>query len=292
LTDGYHLAEHKCPQHILVEEELAATHAFELMAALIRVLGIRCWIVRDAGSAHKKPPHCDLGSIPSQATVQDIEAILDARSTIDKRFEESGAASPTYDRFHTDSLILIGASTGGVDALLQILSGFSTRSPPTLIVQHTGGRFTDSLIRLLNGVTAAQVRAAIPDERPMPGHVYLAPNDETHLCLAGKSTPRITLPREGLLTGHRPSIDALFRSAKPFAPRVAAALLTGMGQDGARGLLTLRQAGAQTFGQDRSTSVVYGMPRVAMEMGGVGQQLPIGEIGTALLSACAAKVRA
>ena len=95
-----------------------------------------------------------------------------------------------------------------------------------------------------------------------------------------------------LISGHRPSIDALFSSAIGYDPHVVAALLTGMGRDGAQGLLALRHAGAVTLGQDEATSVVYGMPRMAMEMGAVTQQLPIQKIGPALLQACHAKARA
>lgn len=292
LTDGYNLAEHECPRHILIEDQLAETHGFELMAALIKILGIRCWIVQSNDRSPIPSNDTALGSISSQACADDIFAILNAGTTKSGPPDQEHLTASQHTTYRRDSLILLGASTGGVDALVKILSVFSSQTPPALIVQHTGGKFTNSLIRLLDSVTKARVRSAIENEKPVPGHVYLAAGDEMHLCLSGKTTPRISLRREGLVSGHRPSVDALFRSARPFAPRIAAALLTGMGQDGARGLLALREAGAQTFGQDRASSVVYGMPRVAMEIGAVGKQLPIGAIGPALLSACAAKVRA
>ncbi len=183
------------------------------------------------------------------------------------------------------NFILVGSSTGGVDALIQILRHFGPDCPPTLIVQHTGSQFAQSLIRLLDSATRAKVVAAQDGALLERGVVYLSPSTEQHLCLADNLPQRIALSQAPPRTSHRPSVDALFESAVPHAANATAAILTGMGKDGAHGLLALRKAGAQTVGQDEGTSIVYGMPRVAQALGGVARALPITEIGPALLRA-------
>jgi two-component system chemotaxis response regulator CheB len=193
--------------------------------------------------------------------------------------------------FDPRRIVLIGASTGGVDALTKVVRHFSDQCPPTLIVQHTGSSFTKSLIRLINGATDALVEEAAHGTALCPGHIYLPPDDQTHLCLSASGTICLDLMKGDLVSGHRPSIDALFNSARPYARHVSAALLTGMGRDGASGLTELRKSGAHTIGQDEKTSVVYGMPRIAHELGGVIEQLPIDKIGPALLRSSSRNVR-
>ena len=183
------------------------------------------------------------------------------------------------------SIILLGASTGGVDALLQIICHFSQDCPPTLIVQHTGDQFTKSLVRLFDASSNARVMAADDGMLLETGHIYLSPGAHVHLCLAASAQLRVKLCPSAARLGHRPSVDALFDSAVPHARNVTAAILTGMGKDGANGLAALRRAGARTFGQDRATSVVYGMPRAALAIGAIERELPIAKIGWALLDA-------
>jgi two-component system, chemotaxis family, protein-glutamate methylesterase/glutaminase len=119
------------------------------------------------------------------------------------------------------------------------------------------------------------------------GRVCLAAGSGGHMRLTGGHSLRISLLPGPAVSGHTPSVDELFRSAVPIAGRVVAALLTGMGRDGADGLLALRQQGATTIGQDEATSVVYGMPRAAQEIGAVQRQLPLNQIGAGLLRLCA-----
>lgn len=188
--------------------------------------------------------------------------------------------------FDGQRLLLIGASTGGVEALTQVLSNFPADCPPTLIVQHTGGGFTKGLTRLLDRGCAAHVMEAREGHVPRPGEVLMPPGNAAHLEIVPARGGAVHLRHGPPVSGHRPSVDALFLSALPWAGRITAAILTGMGRDGAEGLLALRQAGAETFGQDSETSVVYGMPRVAFELGGVGQQLPLAAIGPALMASC------
>lgn len=182
-------------------------------------------------------------------------------------------------------LVAIGASTGGVDALRQVLTAFPAGCPPTLVVQHMRARFIEGFVERLDRVCAPTVRPATSDARLQRGTVYVATGDEEHLVVAGLTQPRCMLVEKGLVSGHRPSVDALFHSLKPFATQVVGVLLTGMGRDGAEGLLGLRQGGARTICQDRETSVVHGMPGAAVDLGAAEVQLPLNRIAPAILKA-------
>lgn len=184
-------------------------------------------------------------------------------------------------------VVAIGSSTGGVEALISVLSAFPANCPPTVIVQHMPGTFTRSFAERLNKVCAANVAEA---EEGMPlaaGHIYLAPGGESHLQVVGASQRRCRLVVEPAVNGHRPSVDVLFESvARTTGGAAVGVILTGMGRDGAQGLLSLRRAGASTIGQNEATSVVYGMPRVAFEVGAVEQQLPLERIGAEIVNQC------
>lgn len=178
--------------------------------------------------------------------------------------------------------ILIGASTGGVEALETVLGSFPANAPPTLITQHMPAPFLASFAARLNATVAPQVRIAAEGDRPAPGEVYIAPGGETHLVIApdGETLHLLAAPKR---SGHRPSVDEMFASAVPFADRMVAALLTGMGRDGAEQLKALRDNGAVCLGQDKGSSVVYGMPRIARELDAVERELPLQEIALELL---------
>ncbi len=179
---------------------------------------------------------------------------------------------------------MIGASTGGIDALIRVLQDFSKACPPTLIVQHTKEGFSESLSQVLNTNVPPTVKEADAFTTLVPGTVYIAPGASTHLVLDKTSHLRARLHSAPPSCGHRPSVDALFRSGVGHAKCISAAILTGMGRDGAEALLELRLAGARTIGQDKKTSTVYGMPRVAADIGALDMQLPIDKIGQALLA--------
>lgn len=187
------------------------------------------------------------------------------------------------------SMIAIGASTGGVEALIELLSGFPANCPPTMIVQHMPATFTPSFAARLNRLCAPSVEEARPGAVLAAGKIYLAPGGERHMELAGSVDRRHCRLVEGdKVNGHRPSVDRLFHSVARLAGRDAtAAILTGMGCDGAEGMKAMRTAGAMTFGQDKATSVVYGMPAMAWQMGGVAEQLPLRRIAARLLAECA-----
>lgn len=189
-----------------------------------------------------------------------------------------------------ERIVLIGASTGGIDALLTVLAAYPADGPPTAIVQHTGQGYSDSLVRVLSRGCAAKVVAAQDGMVLDRGMVCVAAGTIGHLRLIPGDRLRCSLAAGPVISGHVPSVDALFRSALPVATRVIAVLLTGMGSDGAAGMLELSRAGSMTIGQDEGTSVVYGMPRVAFNLGAVRRQLPLPVIGATIMGLCAPRV--
>jgi two-component system chemotaxis response regulator CheB len=187
-------------------------------------------------------------------------------------------------------IVAIGSSTGGVEALINVLQKFPANCPPTVITQHMPPTFTRSFAERLNRLCAPVVQEATDGARLEIGKIYLAPGGERHLRVANASAPHCRLVDGGPVNGHRPSVDVLFDSVAELAGRNAVGvILTGMGRDGAAGLLKMRHAGARTIGQNEKTCVVYGMPRVAHELGAVEQQFPLNAIGEEILKATAAR---
>ena len=209
-----------------------------------------------------------------------------ARSRVRAR-EAVEAPRPRTDyRPRADHVLAIGASTGGVEALITILSAFPANCPATVITQHMPATFTPSFAARLDKMSAATVSEAVDGAPLMPGHIYLAPGGVAHLEVSG-TTPRCRLSQGDTVSGHRPSVDVLFRSIARLRKPMTGVILTGMGRDGAQGLLEMRNAGAHTLGQDEASSVVYGMPRVAHEIGAVERQLPLNRLSSAILDLCA-----
>lgn len=189
----------------------------------------------------------------------------------------------------TEKIIAVGASTGGVEALKILLMGLPADCPSILITQHMPPRFTAAFAERLNRECAMTISEAVNDEPIEPGHVYIAPGSH-HLELARHSGRYICqISDDAPVSGHRPSVDVLFRSvAKVAGKKAVGVILTGMGKDGAEGLLELRTAGATTLGQDEHSSLIYGMPRAAFERGGVMRQFPLTQMADAILDACEA----
>ena len=177
-------------------------------------------------------------------------------------------------------LIAIGSSTGGVEALQVLLGGFPADCPPTLVVQHISSRFAPAVARTLDQSCPPRILIAEPDMPLRDGHVYIAPGDDRHLTVAGATGILHQRLRRGEpVSGHLPSVDVLFRSvADIIGAQAVGILLTGMGSDGAEGLLALAQAGARTIAQDEATCTVFGMPRAAIALGAAGVVAPIGTI--------------
>lgn len=186
-----------------------------------------------------------------------------------------------------DRILGIGASTGGVDALLRVLSEFPANCPPTVVTQHMSPGFTARFAHRLDAHCAAEVREAWSGAPLAPGRVYLAPG-HAHLEVAGRARLVCRLNEGALESGHRPSCDVMFTSLARLGAAAVGVILTGMGRDGAVGLLKLRAAGGSTIGQDEATSLVYGMPRVAWEAGAIERQIGLAAIPAAALALCAA----
>ncbi|MBI1390639.1 MAG: chemotaxis-specific protein-glutamate methyltransferase CheB [bacterium] len=190
---------------------------------------------------------------------------------------------PSHSSAHTPTtpLIVLGASTGGPRALASVLSALTGDTPAAVVmVQHVDPQFAGGLADWLGNQSAMMVRCAIEDQVIEPGCAYLAARSE-HLVIGPDL--RLHYQREPVDAPYRPSVDIFFYSAAQRWPSPgAAALLSGMGKDGAKGLLALKQAGWKTITQDAETSVVYGMPKAAVELGGSGLSLPVDEIGAAL----------
>jgi two-component system, chemotaxis family, protein-glutamate methylesterase/glutaminase len=188
-------------------------------------------------------------------------------------------------------IVAIGASTGGVDALFSVLSAFPANCPPTVVTQHMPATFTGSFAQRLDQNCAPRISEACDGAPLQPGHVYIAPGGVAHLEIGGSHNLTCRLTEGPLTSGHRPSVDVLFRSAARLGPQAVGVILTGMGRDGAEGLLEMRHGGASTIGQDKETSLVYGMPRAAAECGAVERQLPLAAIPAAILESCQAERR-
>lgn len=187
----------------------------------------------------------------------------------------------------TEKIIAIGASTGGVEALIALLSAMPADSPAILVTQHMPAHFTATFAKRLNRMCAIEVSEAHDGARVLPGHAYLAPGDQ-HLKLERSGANYICrVEGRDRVSGHCPSVDVLFHSVAISAgSNAVGVILTGMGKDGAAGLLFMRNAGANTLGQDEASCVVYGMPRVAMEYGGVEAQVPLDHIAGTILDLC------
>ncbi|MFY8031734.1 MAG: protein-glutamate methylesterase/protein-glutamine glutaminase [Devosia sp.] len=184
------------------------------------------------------------------------------------------------------SLIAIGASTGGVEAIRVVLSTMPLDCPPIVIAQHMPEGFTSRFAQRLNDTIELKVLEAEDRMVLENGHVYVAKGDY-HLRVERSSGQlKCRLTQDELTSGHRPSVDVLFESvAKQVGPMAVGAILTGMGKDGARGLKMMREAGAYTVGQSQSSALVYGMPRVAFEIGAVIEQAPVEQITARLANA-------
>lgn len=202
-----------------------------------------------------------------------------------KRAAETARAAPGRRHLRTtDRLIGIGASTGGTEAIRELLCALPPDAPGVVIAQHIPPAFSGPFARRVDKLAAITVKEAEDAETVLPGHAYVAPGGR-HLRVArsgGRYVLRIG--DDEPVNHHRPSVDVLFASlADAAGPNAVAALLTGMGTDGARGLLALRDAGARTFAQDQTTSVVWGMPGEAMRIEAAEQAVPLPELAGILL---------
>ena len=187
-------------------------------------------------------------------------------------------------------VVAVGSSTGGVEALIQLLSGLPANCSPMVITQHMPATFTRRFAERLDRLCAPSVAEATDGAPLVAGQVYLAPGGDRHLRLDSRDRHCCRLVEGPAVNGHVPSVEVLFQSVAAVAgKRSVGVILTGMGRDGAAGLLAMRQAGARTLGQDEATAVVYGMPKVAFEIGAVERQLPLSRLAAEILNLTRAK---
>lgn len=182
-------------------------------------------------------------------------------------------------------IIAIGASTGGTEAISEVLQRFGADAPGTVIVQHMPPGFTDMYAKRLDGQCKVQVKEARTGDRVVPGQVLLAPGDKQMRVIVNNGEYQVECRSGPKVSGHCPSVDVLFESvARAAGDSAIGVLLTGMGGDGAKGLLSMRKSGAKTIGQDENSCVVYGMPKVAYELGAVQYQLPLENVAAKIYS--------
>lgn len=236
---------------------------------------------------------------PTDITEQDFPLL---KSQLITKIKAAAQAAVTAGRVHTPAaapeapakparapchrLIAIGASTGGVEAIRHVMGALPRHCPPVVITQHMPAAFTASFAHRLNDLGTLKVKEAADGDTLQRGHAYVAPGG-LHLQIKPKGAGFLCRVGDGeLVSGHKPSVDVMFASvAEAAGPDAVGVILTGMGRDGASGLLKMRQAGARTFGQDPASCVVYGMPKVAFETGGVEKQIPLARMAQAILDA-------
>jgi len=211
-----------------------------------------------------------------------------SKARIRAKTQPAGAASTTAAQVQapirvnfasSEKLIIVGASTGGTEAIKEFLIQMPPDCPGILIVQHMPEGFTRSFAQRLDSLCAISVKEAAHGDRVLPGHAYIAPG-HSHLLLARSGANYVAhLEQTPPVNRHRPSVDVLFRSAAQHAGKNAVGvILTGMGKDGALGMLEMKDAGAHNFAQNEATCVVYGMPREAVHVGAVHEVGALGDL--------------
>ncbi|SRR6266581_599650 len=227
----------------------------------------------------------------SELIAEKIRAAAKARLPPRQRPEVAKAAAPTplpalrNPLTSSEKLFIIGASTGGTEAIKAILMRMPSDCPGILIAQHMPEGFTRTFAQRLDGLCKISVNEAAGDERIMPGHAYIAPG-HSHLTLARSGANYVThLDQTPPVNRHRPSVDVLFRSAAACAGKNAVGvILTGMGKDGAQGMLDMHRAGAYNLAQDEASCVVFGMPREAIAIGAVNEVAALDELPARMLA--------
>lgn len=291
LMELFNKVEHNPPNLVLISADLCQNADFELIVTLFRALDVR-WIVFESlnGSAVKAQAtspsrrgglfSISLDDSP-RVLITQLRAVLQAKQIAQPPKQPIAPAS----RKRYKRIVMLGSSTGGVDALKTVLSEFEADCPPTVIVQHTGQGFGKGLAGVLGKSCGAHVRMFEPNQTIETGNVYVVAGHDHHAVMSFNGRAYLKQSADPPMSGHKPSIDKLFLSAAPYASRIVAGILTGMGRDGADGLLALRNGGARTMTQDEKTSVVYGMPAAAWSNGASMKQLALKDIGPNLLAA-------
>lgn len=204
---------------------------------------------------------------------------------------ESDASRFTHDVSRTsmikttDTIIAIGASTGGTEAVKDVLEMLPPNTPPILVTQHMPERFTKTWADRMNDLCRIAVKEAEDGDSVLPGHALVAPGGYHMTLVRNGARYTVQINQDPPVNRHRPSVDVTFASVARYAgANAVGVILTGMGGDGAKEMLTMKQAGAFTIAQDEASCVVFGMPKEAIKLGGVDKVLPLGEIAGAILA--------
>ena len=215
-----------------------------------------------------------------------------AEGELAKRNASTKAIKSRPSLVSAETIIAIGASTGGTEALRQVLKGLPGDAPGCVIVQHMPAAFTAAFAARLDECCPMEVREAKPGDRVLPGCALIAPGDQHVLVRRRGRGYAVEMAGGGLVSRHRPSVDVLFHSVAEAAGRDAVGvLLTGMGQDGAKGLRAMKNSGAEAIAQDESSCVVFGMPREAIALGAVDRVAALSDIPAAILKFAARPAR-
>ncbi len=287
LSEAFDLAESQRPDAIALCADITGDAGLDMFLHLVDALSIS-FVVYGDRARDRTPERLrkSISFVPF-AAADDPERILDGllgetgRASASGRPPRDGPSMPVVAGGRAPSLVVLGASTGGVSALETVLTAFPADCPPTLVVQHIRAGFVDGMIKRLDGRCLPCIVPADDGLRLQPGHVYVAHDPDRHLVVQPGEPARCRLKAQPPRHGHRPSVDALFESVAG-RPGVAAALLTGMGADGAEGLARIKSGGGLTIAQNEETCVVYGMPRVAVERGAADHVLPLDRIAAAV----------
>ena len=227
--------------------------------------------IKIASTARVRAPERPMGQLLNVPPKYTTDAIVPQR--------QSGSHFKT-----TECIIALGASTGGTEAIKEVLMYLPAGAPGMVITQHIPEAFSGPFARRMDSISAMTVCEAQDGQHILPGHVYIAPGNRHLLVVRDGARYVCRLHNGSPVNRHRPSVDVLFRSvAQHVGPNAVGVLLTGMGDDGARGLKEMHEAGAYTLAQDEKTSVVWGMPGQAVKLGGVDEVVSLGEVATAIL---------
>lgn len=240
----------------------------------------------------------EIGAFDTVAKPQRIEHLASIRHELISKIKAAAKANVqarkpvattalTYSNEAPRQLIAIGASTGGVEALRDLLTVLPANAPPIIISQHMPPIFTKSFAQRLDGLCRISVHEAEHGMKLKAGMACIAPGSH-HLTIKSKPGGWLCQLDDGpLVSGHKPSVDVMFESVAAVAGnRAVSAILTGMGKDGARGMLAIREQGGVTIGQNEASCVVYGMPKAAFDCGALSMQVPLSDIAYTLLKHC------
>ncbi|KRG43831.1 chemotaxis protein [Stenotrophomonas panacihumi] len=222
----------------------------------------------------------------AQARVRPLARAAATKVELDPQVAPAAQAAARAGLFRTtDRLIAIGASAGGTEALRVVLEGMPADAPAVVLTQHLPASFSTAFAERLDRHSAMSVREASDGEAVLPGHAYLPPGGRHLRVIRDGARWRCRIDDTDPVNRHKPAVDVLFRSVAANAgPNAVGAILTGMGDDGARGLLEMQQAGAATLVQDEATSVVWGMPGAAFKLGAAQETVPLERVAERLLA--------